>query len=270
MNIDSAGFGAYEAGLGTTPALNGPGYGPGGSYIVPGFSTDADGKLIPSGTVVSPGMFDGGDDVDWADVYFGAFNLPADLRAKIIQLGQKYGTTNPDVFFQSAQSLIRASDWFKTTFPGFDAGQRAGIISSEADYRNYLNQLNQHYKQYAGRDVTGAEVAAALGEGVSPDIVGRRFEADAYLKANTNDIQYLAGAFDTGQLSGGELTAYGREQAGIDSPIGQQVARRLDQAKQRFQTIFQGRLATPGLTQGASGLSAPGLSGTRTTSDVGA
>lgn len=237
--------------------------------IIPGFSTDANGNIISPQAFAAAG---GGapPSIDWADVYFGGFGLPADLKNQIMQLGQKYGTTNPDVFFQSAQNLIRQSKWFTTTFPGFQAGVRAGLFTDETGYRGYLNQLNQIYKQYAGRDVTGSEVEGALTEGVSPDLVGRRFAADAYLKANQNDIQYLTGAFDNAALTPEELQAYGREQAGIDTALGQQVAARLDLAKQRFQGIFQGRLATPGLQLSSNGLSAPGLLGNRQQPDVAA
>jgi hypothetical protein len=201
---------------------------------------------------------------DWADVYFGSYGLPADLRGQIEALGQKYGTSNPDVFYQSALNTIRGSDWYKATYPGFAEGVRAGLFTDESGYRQYVNALNQVYRQYQGRDVTGSEAAAALASGANPQLIANQFQGDAIAQTNANDWQYLAGNFGdagTGQLSAGELKAGGREQAGIDTPLGQLVQKRLQVAAQRAQKIFSGTLATSSLNLGPQGLNSPGLVG---------
>lgn len=206
----------------------------------------------------------GGDttaDIDWAQVFFGNYGLPADLIAQIEALGKKYGTTNPDVFLQAAQNLIRASDWFKTTYPGFASGVTAGLFTDETGYRGYVNQLNQVYQQYLGRAVSGDETAAALAQGATPGLIGNQFQGDAITKTNSGQWQYLTGAFDeNGVLTSAEQTAYGREQAGIDTPLGQMVQKRVQQAIGRASALFGGTLAPPSLSLGASGrLTAPSL-----------
>lgn len=214
---------------------------------------------LPSGT---------GPDVDWAQVYFGQYGLPSDIVSQIESLGKQYGTTNPDVFMQSAQNLIRGSDWFKVTYPGFSAGVTAGLFTDETGYRGYVNSLNSVYQQYLGRAVSGDETAAALAQGASPTLIGNQFQGDAIAKTNANDWNYLTGAFDTGPLSAAEQTAGGREQAGIDTSLGQMVQKRIAQAQQRASTLFGGRLATTSLGQSAGGrLVAPSL-GTGSTPDI--
>lgn len=256
------------------PPILGPGRrpNPGSAYVPhePGMGTGPGGTGAPDGAGGGGGGGDGAPDIDWASVYFGSYGLPADLINQINELGKKYGTSNPDVFFQSAQNTIRGSDWFKTTYPGFFAGVKAGIFQNEQGYRDYVNNLNGVYKQYTGKVVSSGDVEAALNEGVSTDIVGRRFAGQAYVNANRNDIQYVEGAFDTGQLSESELKAYGQEQAGIDTPLGQQLQRRLNLAQQRLKTVFSGSLATPNLSVGANGLQATSLLGNRASTDVGA
>lgn len=227
IDIGSAGFGEYESGLGGGPKTPTP---------------DA-------------------PQIDWAKVYFGSYNLPGDLISQIEQLGKQYGTTNPDVFYNSALNVVRGSDWFKTTYPGFAAGVTAGMFTDETGYRSYVNQLNNVYQQYLGRHVSGDEAAAALGQGATPDLIGRQFQGDAIARTNAPEWQYLSGAFDeTGALTAAERTAYGREQAGIDSPLGQMVQKRVQQAMGRAQSLFGGKLATTSLSLGASGrLTAPSL-----------
>ena len=217
---------------------------------------------------------DTGPPIDWAQVYFGNYGLPSDLISQIEALGKQYGTTNPDVFMQSAQNLIRGSDWFKTTYPGFAAGVTAGLYTDETGYRGYLNQLNQVYQQYLGRSVSGTETAAALAGGASPTLIANQFQGDTIANVNANQWNYVTGAFDAaGPLTAAERTAAGREQAGIDTPLGQMVQQRLQQAQQRLQTIFGGSLANPSLSLANGRLAAPGLAagrGTGANADVGA
>lgn len=230
INLGSAGFGSAE---------EPPGGGAGGSA-----STGA----------ASP-------EVDWANVYFGQYGLPSDLINQIEALGKQYGTTNPDVFMQSAQNLIRGSDWFKATYPGFAAGVTAGLFTDETGYRGYVNALNQVYQQYTGRAVGGGEVAAALSQGASPTLIGNQFQGDTIAKTNANEWQYMTGAFDTGQLSDAEKSALGREQAGIDTPLGQMVQKRVQLAMGRAQSLFGGRLAGSSLSIANGRLVSPSLGG---------
>jgi hypothetical protein len=203
-------------------------------------------------------------DIDWAKVYFGQYNLPADLISQIESLGKQYGTTNPDVFFNSALNAVRGSDWFKTTYPGFNAGVTAGLFTDETGYRGYVNSLNNVYQQYLNRHVSGDETAAALAQGATPDLIGRQFQGDAIANVNAPEWQYLSGAFDeNGALTGAERTAFGREQAGIDTPLGQMVQKRVQQATARASALFRGTLATPSLSVANGRLTAPSLGAAR-------
>lgn len=208
--------------------------------------------------------------IDWAQVYFGQYNLPSDLISQIETFGKQYGTTNPDVFYNSALNAIRGSQWFATTYPGFAAGVRAGLFTDENGYRGYVGNLNSVYQQYLGRSVSGDETAAALAQGATPGLIGNQFQGDAIAKTQGSQWQYLTGAFDsTGALTGAEQTAYGREQAGIDTPLGQMVQNRVKLAMGRANALFGGTLATPSLSTSAAGrLSAPSLGAG--TPDVGA
>lgn len=204
----------------------------------------------------------GASDIDWAKVYFGQYNLPSDLISQIESLGKQYGTTNPDVFLNSALNAVRGSDWFSTTFPGFAAGVRAGLFTDETGYRGYVDQLNTVYQQYLGRHVSGDETAAALTQGATPGLIGNQFQGDTIAKTNANQWQYLTGAFDeNGALTSAEQTAYGREQAGVDTPLGQMVQKRVQQALARAQTMFSGSVAPASLSTAQGRLLSPSLGG---------
>lgn len=202
-------------------------------------------------------------DIDWAQVYFGNYGLPSDLIGQIEDLGKKYGTTNPDVFFHAAQNLVRGSDWFAQTYPGFAAGVRAGLFSDENGYRGYVSALTNVYQQYLGRHVSGNETAAALAQGATPSLIANQFQGDTIANVNQNQWQYLTGAFDeSGPLSAAETQAFGREQAGIDTPLGEMVQKRVTQAMGRAQALFGGTLGAPSLSLSSSGrLLSPSLGG---------
>jgi hypothetical protein len=224
----------------------------------------------PADTPPAASTHTSGTDIDWAQVYFGSYNLPPDLVAQIEALGQQYGTTNPDVFFAQAQNLIRQSDWFQQNYPGFSSGVTAGLFTDESAYRGYVNSLNQIYQQYLGRAVSGDEVSAALAQGLSPDLIARQFQGDVIAKVQAPQWNYLSGAFADKPVTGAERQAYGREQAGIDTPLGQMVQQRIQQATARAQALFSGTLSTPSLSLTQGRLSAPSLGPGAGNADVGA
>lgn len=215
-----------------------------------------------NGTAASPAP-------DWYKAYFGQYNVPADVQGQLIDILKKYAT-DPSTAQSLATQYLRGTDWYKSTFPGFAEGVNNGVISDESGYRGYLNAVNNIYNQYLGRHVSGDEIAALLKEGVSPSTIANRFQGQAWVNANQNDVQYLAGAFGSGRLTPDQLTALGNENAGIDTAQGQLQQKILAKAQQIHQKLFQGSLATPGLSIGANGLSAPSLLGTanRQTPDV--
>lgn len=203
----------------------------------------------------------GGGTPDWASSFFGGFGLPPDVVAQVNKIFAQYSDVNAAA--QAALAYIRGTPWYTQTYPGINEGIQKGLISNEADYRNLLNQQSQLYKQYLGRDITGAEFAANLAEGVNLSTIGGRLQGAALVGTYGADWRYTLGAFDEAGLpTDAETKALGEETAGLDSPLGQQVKRRLDLASQRLAGVFRGQLATPSLSTASGRLSAPGLAPT--------
>lgn len=212
-----------------------------------------------------------GNPQDHADL-LGVYGLPPDLAARIDQFFRD-NPADPQAAAQAAITWLRGTDWYRQTFPGITEARAIGFIGtdlgSEREYRRYYLAYQQQYKQYYGRDMTWDEAYRLFSQGVQPDFLGRQFQGAAFIGANQGDIQYLAGAFtEQGRLKEGDLTAYGQEQAGIDSPLGQLITSRLQFAGQKVQRIFQGTTATPSLSMGGAGLKSDSLLGTKTIPDL--
>lgn len=275
---------------------------------------------------------------DWSS-YLGLYGLPNDVAAKINDIFAKGGDVQQSVAIGLA--YVRGTPWYAQTYPGIGEGIAKGLIRDEADYRSQLNQVDQMFRQFYGRSVSGLEFATFLREGIDPGTVGRRlqgqatatalggtlppglftpeelqqignqqagltslngeylsgaaslgrdvaplyaqygktltradleglyrsgtsastvgrqFAGDAYANAYAPDLQYLSGNFGDGQLSATDLSAYGREQAGLDTPLGQMLTRRLDQAQARVTKVFQGVVASPVLSLSGGRLRGP-------------
>lgn len=151
------------------------------------------------------------------------------------------------------------------------ANTNAGLPSQTGDYLNGLLQYTQSvaplYSQY-GVPLARGVVESNFKNGVTTDTIGKQLQGNAYIQANSPDIQYLAGAFGSGALSGDQLTAYGQQQAGLDSGLGEQLNTMISKAQSRLNRIFQGSLATPSLSlTSGGGLNAPSL-GAPTKPDV--
>ena len=198
---------------------------------------------------------------DWYKAFFANYGLPPDVQSNILDILKKYAS-DPATAQALSTQYLRGTDWYKTTFPGFSEGVNNGLFTDETGYRNYLNAFNNIYNQYLGRHISGDETAALLKEGINPSTLANRFQGQAYIQANKPEIQYLSGAFGNGQLTPDQLSALGNENAGIDTAQGQLQQKILQKAQQVYGKLFQGSLATPSLTLGANGLSAPSLGGT--------
>ncbi len=196
-----------------------------------------------------------------ADATFGFYGLPSDVQAEVDQIFAN--TADVNAATQLALAYIRGTDWYAQTYPGIQQGIQNGVVGSEADYRAYVNQINQLTLQYYGRQATSQDIANYLGQGFSVGRVGQGFQGQAYVTANRPALQYQFGAFGDGRLSDDQLTALGNESAGIDTALGQQIQNQLKLAQQRIQRVFQGTAATPSLSVGTNGLSAPSLQGQR-------
>jgi hypothetical protein len=255
--------GGYE-GVGT-PATPGPAGTT--SYVDPSQPTPAT-VTTQAGTTVSTST---GATVGTAladpGAFLGLYGLPSDVASKVNEIFVK----NPDVgtATQLAMAYIRGTPWYAQTYPGIQEGIARGVIGNEADYRKYLNDINNLTQQYQGRHVGSDELVGYLGQGYTTTHVGQLYAGTAWANANKADVQYTTGAFDTGQLSPAELAALGNENAGLDSELGQRLQNRLNLAQQRLRGVFSGSLATPGLSTANGRLQATSLGG-KTSPDVGA
>lgn len=204
---------------------------------------------------------------DWSSM-LGIYGLPTDVQNKINQIFANTSDVNQATAL--AMAYIRGTNWYAQTYPGIQEGIARGVISNEADYRAYVNQLQQLNKQFYGTDITSQQIADYLKAGYSTGHVNQLFQGHAYATANRNDLRYLTGAFGEGPISDQDLETLGQENAGLDSAMGQKLQSLVQKAQQRMQTVFNGTLATPSLSLGANGLQSPGLAGTRQSPDVAA
>lgn len=205
--------------------------------------------------------------VDWSSL-LGIYGLPSDVQAKINAIFSNTSDVNQATAL--AMAYVRGTNWYAQTYPGIQEGIARGVVSNEADYRAYVNQLQILNHQYYNTDITSQQIADYLKAGYSVGHVGQLFQGHAYATANKNDLNYLTGAFGNGQLSDNDLETLGQETAGLDSAMGQKIQSLVQKATQRMQTVFSGTLATPSLSIGGSGLSSPSLAGQRQQADTGA
>ncbi len=197
--------------------------------------------------------------VDWSSL-LGIYGLPSDVQAKVNAIFAQTSDVNQATIL--AMAYVRGTPWYAQTYPGIGEGIAKGVVSNEADYRAYVNQLQQLNKQYYNTDISSQQVSDYLKSGYSVGHVGQLFQGHAYAQANANDVNYLLGAFGDGRPSTNDLETLGQENAGLDSVMGQKLQTALSKANQKFQAVFSGSAATPALSLGGTGgLLASGLSG---------
>ncbi len=232
----------------------------GGTIGSPGGSTfttaaSGTGDTTPSGST------------DWSSM-LGIYGLPSDVQARVQQIFSSTDDVNQAVAL--AMAYVRGTQWYAQTYPGIQEGIARGVVSNESDYRSYVNQLQQLNKQYYGSDITSQQIGDFLKAGYGVSHVGQLYAGHAYAEANKGDLNYLLGAFGDGQLSDADRETLGQENAGLDSALGQKLQNLVQKAGQRMQHVFSGSLATPSLSLGTNGLSAPSLAGNNAKPDVSA
>ena len=261
------------------PAPGGGGQAPGepggGMPPPPGTTSPPGGEVPPpvpppeTGVGVTPPGATGPTDYSGL---LGIAGLPADVAAQVTALFRS--TADPNQAAALALAYVRGTPWYATTFVGINEGIKAGLFTDERGYRSYRNALDQTYRQWTSGALTQEALHAALGEGVSPDVVDRRFQGRAYADANRQELQLVSGAFGENvydaqgnltrqsRLTEPEVQAYGQQKAGLGTPggTGMLIERQLGQAFQRMQRAFEGVAASPqlGLTSRGT-LFAPGL-----------
>lgn len=187
----------------------------------------------------------------------GIYGLPPDVQAKVNQIFAQ----TPDVNQATALALayIRGTTWYAQTYPGIKEGISSGLLNNEADYRAYVNAIDQYTQQYYNTNATTDQIASYLKFGYNPGHVGQLFQGQATVAANSANWQYSAGQFGSGQMTPDQLTALGNEKAGIDTSLGQQLQNHLQQSLVRMQKAFNGVVSTPSLNLGQQGINAPAI-----------
>lgn len=170
--------------------------------------------------------------------------------ADVTELDRIFKTyTDPTQAAAAGLAYIRGTQWYSRTFQGIGAGIKAGLFSDEAGYRAYVNDMNQVYRRFYNRDVTTQEVSDFLNNGTNPNAINQHLTGQAAVQAQLPDLQYQLGAFDSqGRATDAEVSAYGDQLGGLSNMIGPKLQDRLDKARQKMATIFQGVSATPSLS----------------------
>ncbi len=153
---------------------------------------------------------------DWASVYWGSLGLPTDVSARIDKIFAQYADHTTAAAL--AQQYLRSTTWYAQTFPGIEYGIRNGFFNDETGYRQYVQQVNDAWKTFAGHPISGREVAAWLQQGKSSDYLAKYIEGESIALTNRQQTQALAGAQGPqGQLTPEQLHALGLQQAGIST-----------------------------------------------------
>lgn len=182
-----------------------------------------------------------------------------DMPPEVEQEFAKLFTDPSDPEHLKALAYLRGTDWHHEKYAGFAAGVQNGLFGSEADYNAWHSQVLDAYRQYYGRTPTAAELASFTAQGYNAGVVHQIGEGHAWAQANTGDVQYALGAFDAGQIDPNSLEALGQQYAGRSSALGTALQGKFEQAMKKMQRLFEGTLASPNLSLGSGGLSAPSL-----------
>lgn len=206
--------------------------------------------------------------IDWRS-YLTDWGFTGDIVNELDRIFRVY--TDPTQAGAAALAYIRGTDWYVKTFPGIQSAIAKGLFSDEQGYRSYVNQANQFYQRYFGRDATTNEIAAGMNAGHTTGQLDEHLAGQAYINANRGDIQYTLGAFDSkGKASEEELGAYGDHLNNLDNMIGPQLQSRLDKARAKFSRIFEGQSASPAMSTLSNGRLFGSSLGAGNNPDVGA
>lgn len=240
----------------------------------PGYSTGVQNGLFTDPT----GYRDYVNQLNQLSNAYQGQNVTTDQVLSNLQAG--YNPTRVQEGYQAGEIL--AADQSSAAAAMFSPGElsqiaqeAAGIGSQNGQYLGqlftYANQVSPILSQY-GQSLDRGTVENYFTQGTSVANVGNILQGNAFAAANAPAINYAAGHFgDTGQLSQDQLNAYGQDQSGYATPLGEQIKAQVDQAVQRMNGIFKGQTGqAAGLSLGPQGLNAPGLLGQKQPGSQGA
>lgn len=218
--------------------------GPGGQYV------EQPGDVQPPAAGgAAGGDGGGGTPAPEHSVLPGFDTLPPDVQARVDAI-MRDGQPNPA---DRAMAYVRTTPWYATEYAGIGAGVAANLFdaaSPEAGYRGWKNSVKRTFLQHYGRAPTQAEIETFLASGWDPQRIEQVGVGFSTVQAQRADLQYSAGAFGSGQFTEEEMKAYGEQQAGIDTELGQKIQAKVAASLQRMQSIFTGQLGSnPALTQ---------------------
>ncbi len=192
---------------------------------------------------------------------FGMSGLPQEL---IDQMNAELGSGLDLATAQTlAYNTILSSDWFAQTYPGYFDGLSTNRWSSPKEYKGMVLDYNALSQQWTDTPLSTGDFLSMVNQGISVQDYAKILAGAAWTQANTPDVQTEFGAYDTGPLSGRELTKLGQTEVGYGSNLGVALQKRMQDAQNRMARIFQGVAASPTLTGKTSGtgLQAPSLGG---------
>ena len=218
----------------------------------------------------------GGSGDSWYDQVAAA--IPGAPDALVHQIADMLRNDNTDAGWGQMFSYLRTTDWFNTAYAGFNQGagqlfennvdSKGAFVNAMQGYRNWRTQASQSWQNYYGRDITATELMDFGSRGYGNSVIDQIGQGHSFAMSQGTDWQYYARNFGGGGLSDSDLQAYGELLAGRGSSLGISIQQRLDQAKAKVASLFQGQ--SGGLGQSASGGFAPSLSGGVGKQDIGA
>jgi hypothetical protein len=159
--------------------------------------------------------------VDYSS-FLGIYGLPGDVANKINQIFQQNSDVNQATAI--AMAYVRGTPWYTQTYPGIQEGIAKGVVSNEADYRAYVNNIQGLTKQFYNRDASATDIAGYLASGFTIGHVQNLFQADANFAADRGQVP-------AGLFTDAELHSIANGQAGIGDQNSQDLAARFGYAQ---------------------------------------
>lgn len=176
--------------------------------------------------------------------------LTADQVGKQLATAQFSGNIPSAVkAFFTADQLQQAADQYTGASQTAEGAKMLNVVQAAGAYQPVAAQY--------GDNLDFTTIQSMYDQGVSAGTYGKQLGGKAYVAANKGDIQQTSGAFGDGQLSDAQLKSLGEEQAGLDTPMGQQLTVAFQKALQRAHGAFQGALASPALSLAGGRLAGP-------------
>lgn len=164
--------------------------------------------------------------------------LPPELQERVAEF-----LRNGDE--DGAMSFIRASAWYRDAYAGIQELMQAGIISNwanpEQEYATWKNNVMSTYQRYYGRVPTIEEIRNLGIRGLGAQQIEQVGAGHSYVEAHRPELSYLSAAFGSGgALTEEELKAYGEQQSGLGSTLGEKIKAKVELTMKKMESVFKG------------------------------